>query len=33
MRANVRLPQGSFARAAERKDIDLYWEKKREAEK
>lgn len=30
MRANVRLPQGSFARAAERKDMDLYWEKKYE---
>lgn len=33
MKPHIRLPQGSIARAAERKDMDLYWDKKYEETK
>ena len=33
MKSHIRLPQGSIARAAERKDMDLYWERKYEETK
>ncbi len=33
MKPHIRLPEGSVARVAERKDMDLYWEKKYEETK
>lgn len=30
MKARIRLPQGSVGRAAERRDMDAYWDKKYE---